>query len=70
MKNKFKNFNEFYHFYLSEHLNPICRGLHFLRPSYVIFVIINSFNNIKLLLLTPLFSYGFAWIGYFFFENQ
>tara|TARA_Y100001970_G_scaffold291118_1_gene427136 strand:- start:1999 stop:2319 length:321 start_codon:yes stop_codon:yes gene_type:complete len=70
MEKKYENFKEFYPFYLSEHMNPICRGLHFLGTSCVIFIIIISINNMKLLLLAPLFGYGFAWIGHFFFEKN
>ena len=70
MEKKYENFKEFYPFYLSEHMNPICRGLHFLGTSCVIIIIIISINNMKLLLLAPLFGYGFAWIGHFFFEKN
>ena len=70
MDKKYKSFNEFYPFYLSEHLNPICRGLHFIGTSFVIGIIIISFANIKALFFAPLCGYGFAWIGHFFFEKN
>ena len=27
---EYKSFKQFYLFYLSEHMNPVCRGLHFI----------------------------------------
>jgi hypothetical protein len=67
---KYNSFKQFYPFYLSEHLNPICRGLHFIGTFFVIGIIIISFFNIKLLCFAPIFGYGFAWIGHFFFEKN
>jgi len=67
---KYNNFDDFYPFYLSEHMNPICRVLHFIGTLGVIIIIILSFYNIKLLLLAPIFGYSFAWVGHFFFEKN
>ena len=67
---KYNSFKQFYPFYLSEHLNPICRGLHFIGTFFVIGIIIISFFNIKLLCFAPILGYGFAWIGHFFFEKN
>ena len=66
----FKTFKEFYPYYLSEHQNPICRGLHFLGTLGVLICIIISFQNIIYLFLAPIFGYSFAWIGHFFFEKN
>ena len=70
MNRKYKSFKEFYPFYLSEHINPICRLLHFAGSFFVISIIIMSFFNIKMLFFAPLCGYGFAWIGHFFFEKN
>ena len=70
MNNKFKSFEQFYPFYLSEHMHPICRGLHFIGTFSVIGIIIISFLNIRALFFAPLFGYEFAWIGHFFFEKN
>jgi len=70
MDKEYKSFSEFYPFYLSEHMNPICRGLHFIGTSLVMLIIIMSFINLKALLFAPLCGYGFAWIGHFFFEKN
>ena len=70
MKKKYHSFNEFYPFYLSEHMNPVCRGLHFLGSTFVLLVILISFSNIKFLISAPFIGYGFAWVGHFFFEKN
>ena len=70
MDKKYKSFGQFYPFYLSEHMNPICRALHFIGTSFVIVIIIISFTNMKALFFAPLCGYGFAWIGHFFFEKN
>ena len=49
MDKEYKSFKEFYPFYLSEHMNPICRGLHFIGTFCVIGIIFISFTNIKAL---------------------
>ena len=70
MDKQYKSFKQFYPFYLSEHLHPVCRGLHFIGTMGVIVIILISFINIKALLLAPLCGYGFAWVGHFFFEKN
>ena len=70
MKNKYSSFKQFYPYYLSEHMNPICRTLHFIGSIGVIIIIIISFFNINFLFLAPICGYGFAWVGHFFFEKN
>ncbi|MAV64291.1 MAG: hypothetical protein CBD97_00800 [Pelagibacteraceae bacterium TMED237] len=70
MAKEYKSFKEFYKFYLSEHINPVCRILHFIGTLSVILIFIGSFFNFKLLLLAPFSGYGLAWIGHFFFEKN
>jgi len=72
MEKQFTSFTEFYPFYLSEHQNKICRRLHFAGTSFVILIMIYflfTFNWLLLILL-PVFGYGFAWIGHFVFEKN
>ena len=47
MEKEFKTFKQFYPFYLSEHMNPICRGLHFIGTFCVLGIIFISFTNIE-----------------------
>ena len=71
MNKKFNSFKEFYPFYLSEHKNSICRLLHFVGSFLVILTFIFSILYDKnFILFAPIFGYGFAWIGHFFFEKN
>ena len=51
-------------------MNPVCRLLHFIGTFGVLCIIIISFINIQILAFSPLFGYGFAWIGHLFFEKN
>lgn len=72
MESRFKSLKEFYPYYLKEHLNPICRKLHFIGTAliFIIIIIASVLNNFWLLLLVPLVGYGFAWVGHFFYERN
>ena len=72
MKNHYKTFREFYPYYLSEHLNPTCRILHFIGSSLVLTILVAAIatGHFIWLLGIPLVGYGFAWVGHFFFEKN
>lgn len=69
---KFKNFSEFYTFYLSEHSDRVNRRLHFsgciLIIVIVLFVIVTHIWIA--FILVPLVGYGFAWVGHYFVEKN
>ncbi len=69
---KFKNFKEFYPFYLAEHQNKISRRLHVIGSLMVLMLL--AFVILKQqwiwLLALPVLGYGFAWVGHFFFEKN
>jgi len=69
---KFESFSEFYPYYLSEHGDRLNRRLHFtgLLAALVILAIAIIFQKWVLLILLPIFGYGFSWIGHFFFERN
>ena len=69
---QFRSFAEFYPYYLGEHSNPTCRRLHFVGTSLVLALLAYTIGSGKwlLLLAVPLFGYGFAWVGHFFFEKN
>ena len=69
---QFHSFAEFYPYYLGEHSNPTCRRLHFVGTSLVIALLAYTIGSGKwlLLLAVPVFGYGFAWVGHFFFEKN
>ena len=70
MDHQFNSFKEFYPFYLSQHQHPICRLLHVIGTSSVIYLFFTSFISPQNLLLMPIMGYGFAWLGHFIFENN
>ncbi len=72
MGDKVSTYKEFWPYYLRQHSNSLCRGLHFAGTTLAIV-------NLALFLVTgsPLFlltslvcGYGPAWIGHFFIEKN
>ena len=72
METEFNTFKEFYPFYLSQHQNTVCKGLHFFGTTIVISTAVHAIIYIQpqLLPLLPVFGYGPAWVGHFFFEKN
>ena len=72
MESKFKNFAEFYPFYLSQHQNSTCRLLHFIGTWLVLITLIYVLvtGHWLAIILLPIFGYGCAWIGHFVFEKN
>ena len=68
----FASFTDFYPFYLGEHRNRTCRRLHFIGSALVLgtlcWAVLTGYWLD--LILMPLFGYGFAWVGHFFFEKN
>ena len=69
---KFKNFEEFYPYYLGEHANITCRKLHFFGTSGVLALLLLIFftGNFALLWGLPIIGYGFAWAGHMLYEKN
>ena len=65
-------FREFYPFYLTEHSRSGTRRLHFAGTLLVLLTLVYAVGSGRwaLLWLTPLFGYGFAWVGHFFVERN
>ena len=72
MAERYNRFKDFYPFYLGEHQNRTCRRLHFIGSTLVLVALAVALISGRLswLILMPLFGYGFAWIGHFFFEKN
>jgi len=68
----YRNFSDFYPFYLSEHANRTCRRLHFVGTTLVLATLVAAVGtgHLRLLWLMPLFGYGFAWAGHYLFEKN
>lgn len=69
---RFKTYNEFYRFYLSEHKNRTCRLLHFIGTFLVFFIaaVALYLDRSYLWIFVPFAGYGFAWVGHYFFERN
>jgi len=69
---QFASFSQFYPFYLGEHTDRTCRRLHFAGTSLVIATVVYALlsRQYAVLWLAPVFGYGFAWVGHFFFEKN
>jgi hypothetical protein len=68
---RFASYEEFWPFYLSQHLNRTCRGLHFFGTLGVIGCAIQGIAvSSWFFLLMPVAGYLFAWIGHFGFEHN
>lgn len=66
------NFAQFYPFYLSQHQNRICRGLHFTGCVLILLILAAVFITHRWMWLAaiPIAGYGLAWAGHFFFEKN
>ena len=69
---RYRSFQEFYPFYLSEHRSRVCRRLHFVGSALVLVVIAAAIvlRDPLWLLAAPVAGYGFAWVGHFAFEKN
>ena len=71
MSPKLATFEELWPYYVSQHMNPACRALHFAGTTLAIACLAAT------VLVSPLWFFGsllggysFAWIGHFFFEKN
>jgi hypothetical protein len=69
---KHTSFEQFYPFYLNEHLNPICRLLHFIGTSIGLAFLIAAlvFGSGVLVVVGLVQGYAWAWVGHFVFEKN
>lgn len=63
-------FEEFWPYYVSQHLDPTCRKLHFVGTSLALGCVAIAPLVPSALLAAPVFGYGFAWVGHFAFEKN
>jgi hypothetical protein len=69
---RYKNFGDFYPFYLSEHSNRISRRLHFTGTSMALGLLVAAAVTQTWWLVSLAFvqGYAFAWVGHYFFERN
>jgi hypothetical protein len=72
MARTFRNFSEFYPYYLEEHSDARCRALHYTGSLLVLSLVgwVVATGSWVFLWLAPVIGYGFAWVGHFFFERN
>ena len=72
MEKQYKTFRDFYPYYLTEHLDPTCRALHFIGSCAVLAALALALitGNAWWFAAMPLAGYGFAWLGHFLFERN
>ncbi|MDQ3215292.1 MAG: DUF962 domain-containing protein [Pseudomonadota bacterium] len=69
---RFRNFAEFYPFYLNEHSNRTSRRLHFVGTSIAVALVCTALLTQQwwLVAVALVQAYAFAWVGHFFFEHN
>jgi hypothetical protein len=69
--NDFKNFQEFWPFYVKEHRKPATRWMHFVGTAFLIPIIYLAISTSALWIIAiPLVGYGFAWTSHFGIEKN
>lgn len=67
----FRNMDEFWAFYMTQHSKPTTRRLHFAGTvASLACLLFALFFNLWLLILVPFLGYGFAWYSHFFVERN
>lgn len=62
----YRNFDEFWPFYVREHSKPLTRTLHFIGTASIApLLFAGLLVSPPLLLLIPISAYGFAWFSHF-----
>lgn len=71
-RKRIESFEDFWPYYVGEHRNPVCRGLHYVGTTVATALVIYAAITFKPLLLLGglVLGYGPAWIGHFFIENN
>ncbi|MBK8971283.1 MAG: DUF962 domain-containing protein [Hahellaceae bacterium] len=68
----FNSFAEFYPYYLTQHANPVCRGLHVVGLLSALTIVVTAvLKGAPLwILAAPVVGYSCSWIGHFVFEKN
>ena len=68
---RLKSYDEFWPFYVAQHLHPTNRALHFVGTTLVLAAVAAGVVvSPSFLWAAPIAGYGFAWAGHFFFEKN
>ncbi len=71
-RHSFREYKEFWAYYVGEHRRPLTRRLHFVGTTGAILCVAAAiyFGNVWLLALVPVIAYGLAWAGHFWVEKN
>jgi hypothetical protein len=68
---RYRTYETFWPFYVSQHLNATNRRLHFTGTTFVLSSLVAALAvHPAWLLVAPLAGYGFAWVGHYFVEKN
>jgi hypothetical protein len=69
---KYKNFKDFYPFYLSQHQHSMNKFFHFIGTLTSLLFVLSAIRtrHWELLIISVFIGYAFAWIGHFVFEKN
>jgi hypothetical protein len=68
---RYSSYREFWPYYVSEHLRPMTRRLHFIGTGLLVPIVYLAVTvSPWWLLVMPVAGYGFAWSAHFFVENN
>jgi hypothetical protein len=69
---KYKTFNQFWPYYVSEHSKPATRHLHFFGTTNLLVLLLLALfrRSPRLFFFAVISSYGFAWYGHFVIERN
>ena len=68
---RLRSFEEFWPFYVSQHLHPTNQRLHFVGTSLVLGCLaLGALLSPLFFIAAPIAGYGFAWVGHFAFERN
>jgi hypothetical protein len=71
MADRYESYEAFWPFYVSQHLHPTTRRLHFVGLTLAFAALVAGGLVWRgWLLAVPVVGYGFAWIGHFFVEKN
>jgi hypothetical protein len=65
-----ETFEEFWPYYVSQHMNPTCRRLHVTGTLLALGCVAASPAFPPLLLAAPVVGYGMSWVGHYVFEKN
>lgn len=72
MAQPYKNFKDFYGFYLSQHQNTNCQVLHFIGTTFVLFFAYEGITTgiWEYFVLMPVVYAAFGWVAHSYFEHN